>query len=202
MSSAVCGIMRSPVSMDSAIAVRLTVQIFIAECGEQRNEEQSLDDLQALRNGLEDPALMGAAQPLLILLFKLRRSAGPDIDIILVFLRCLLQIRIGDLGGRPKRSPLPFGTISDYMAAENKPDGSSTPGGQATSVLTSLQVYESWWSVEGLSLFASTFVLKPILKSVLTDHRHDAKTACAIDGIVSVTGWLPLAVHRYVHVWL
>jgi hypothetical protein len=203
MSSAVCGIMRSPVSIDSAIAMRLTVQIFIAECGQQRNDDQSLDDLQALRNGLEDPALMGAAQPLLRLLFKMRGSDGPGIDIRLVFLRCLLQIKYGDAGaGRPKRAPLPFGTHRDYMAAENKPDGSSTPGGQVTSVLTSLQSYESWWSVEGLSLFASTFVLKPILKSVLTDHRHDAKTACAISGIGSVTGWLPLAVHRYVHVWL
>jgi hypothetical protein len=203
MSSAVCGIMRSPVSIDSAIAMRLTVQIFIAECGQQRNDDQSLDDLQALRNGLEDPALMGAAQPLLRLLFKMRGSDGPGIDIRLVFLRCLLQIKYGDAGaGRPKRAALPFGTHRDYMAAENKPDGSSTPGGQVTSVLTSLQSYESWWSVEGLSLFASTFVLKPILKSVLTDHRHDAKTACAISGIGSVTGWLPLAVHRYVHVWL
>jgi hypothetical protein len=59
--------------------------------------------------------------------------------------------------------PLTYGTHSDFLAAENKSDVTTAPG-QVTSILTSLQLYEDWWSVEGLSLFASTFVHKPILK--------------------------------------
>ena len=201
VSSTVCGIMRSPVSMESAIAMRLTVQIFTAECHEHRETEDSLNELQALRNGLEDPALAGAAQTLLRLLFRLRSCSGEDIDIMLVWVRVLLQLRLGNCG-RPRRAKLPFGTHRDYLAVEGKPDGPS-PSGQVTSIMTSLQIYQDrWWSVEGVSLFASSFALKPILRSVLTDHRADAKTACAIEGVNNVTGWLPLAVLKYVHVSL
>ena len=75
--------------MDSAIAMRLTLQIFKAECWAQRQDDDSREELSALRNGLEDPALGGAAQPLVRLLFRLRPCNEPDIEIMLVFIRTL-----------------------------------------------------------------------------------------------------------------
>jgi len=138
--------------------------------------------------------------PLITQLLMISRTASSDfIDLAVLYLSARLRMRILPGVGKPRR--LPFGAYSDYWSVQKVAE-EEYPEGQIRSIMTSLVILPEIWSVEALSLFTSTFISRPIQRTVLIDHRAEAGFLAKTEGIARLSGWLPTKTYRCVGILL
>ena len=137
--------------------------------------------------------------PLISHLMTISRTASPDyVDLAVLYLSARLRMRVLPALAQPRK--LPFGAYSDYwsvqkVAEEEYPEG-------IRSIMTSLVILPEILRVEALSLFTSTFITRPIQRTVLTDHRAEAGFLAKTEGIARLSGWLPTKTYRCVGILL
>ena len=138
--------------------------------------------------------------PLITQLLTISRTASPDfIDLAVLYLSARLRMRILPGVGKPRR--LPFGAYSAYWSVQTVAE-EEYPKGPIRSIMTSLVILPEIWSVDALSLFTSTFISRPIQRTVLTDHRAEAGFLAKTEGIARLSGWLPTKTYRCVGILL